>query len=164
MTDKVKYVIFDKRLRDILKKRGVHTDIDIEQSTDISLEELQEEMVESNKSFIKLLYGLPKGRKYLKKNPETLELFNITNMDDEIIFKQLEVINEFCSEIEVEALGFQNSECGFMCLPCVGKLDVFQNYIDGDIIYFFDLKGLKAGSFYQCENCKEKFGVDGIIS
>jgi len=57
-------------------------------------------------------------------------------------------------------IGCHNSGGVFICCVCLHKLDVdyvSENFSDDGLVCISDLIDLKPGSFYQCENCKEKF-------
>lgn len=138
MSDKVKFLFLDKEMREMAERLGVD----------------KQTPEESGQAVLKALED-PEQREFVL---ECLKL--IENGDIQSLRKIWEGIIKKKKELGGKVFGAQNSEGEFMCLPCIDKLDVFQKYFDDDLICFFDLDNLKPGSFYQCDNCKEKFSLD----
>jgi len=173
MTDKVKHIVFSRYLRKATerfdldkysKKLDEMTEEDRLREFQKLKKELQECKAEMNA--IAVEHPDPDMRQYAK---EINELYDSIVLDGELdinAIKILELAEEKTKKFGKGNVGMLNSKGKFVCLYCLQDEEAVRNFIKlydlKTIITVYDVSRLKAGSFYQCENCNRKISLNGI--
>jgi len=141
MSDKVRFLFFDKEMREMAEKYGPALEEDAEQ-----------EILKALKD--------PEQREFVLKVLNLIE-----NGDMQSIRKIFHGLVEKKKEIGQDPIGVLNRKGVFICAFCL----VHEKYNDPTslqgfetIISIYDVSRLKVGSFYQCDDCKKKFNINGI--
>lgn len=142
MSDKVKLVFFDKEMREHAER------LELDKKTpEELLQEIQKDMDD------------PEKRKIII---ETLSLME--KGDTQGLRKMWEELQEKKKEHGKHPLGVQNRKGIFICVSCIAQ----KRYDDPltlqgfEGIYIFHLAELRPGLFFQCDDCKKKFSLEGI--
>jgi len=169
MGDKVKHVFFDKEIRERAERLELDKysqELD-KMSPEDQLKELQrlkKEIQKIKEEMSKLSDKYP-AEKRLVFN-EIIELFDVLETVDELNkIKIFRLIEQKRKEFGQNPMGILNRKGKFVCVFCL-QSEKYDNPINlqgfDTIIYLYDISNLKTGSFYQCDDCKKKFGLNGI--
>ena len=139
MDNKIKTFYPDKAMRELAEKLG----IDKKTPEEIG-QYIQETMddPETRKHLIRMFDLIKKG--------DTQDLGEEWKED----FEKME-------KLEKKLVGSQEREGNFICISCMideGR----ESYFEDEAVTLSDIAHLKPTSFYQCHNCKKKFGKNGI--
>ncbi len=169
MSDKVKHVYFNKFMREFSERHDL--DKYIQEVNEMSPEDLLKENQRVRKELQEI-----KAEADAIQDPETMEwlkeiseLQESIDLDSELNVKEIkimELVNEKIKAFgEKHPIGALDRKGVFLCGWCLTqeKYDDPISLIGFEtIIYVYDVTRLKAGSFYQCDDCKKKFGLNGI--
>ena len=142
MGDKVKHVFFDKEMREHAER------LELDKKTPEELvQEIQKDMED------------PEQREIILKTLKLME-----KGDTQGLRKMWEDLQKKKKEHGKHPLGLQNREGRFICLSCIAheRYEDPLSFQGFEIIHIFHLAELRPGSFYQCDDCKNKFSLEGI--
>jgi len=142
MADKVKHVFFDKEMQ----KHAERLELDKKTPEEL-VQEIQKDMDDPEKREIIL---------------RTLNLME--KGDAQGLRKMWQELQEKKKEHGKHPLGVQNRKGIFICISCIDheRYDEPLSLQGFEIIYMYHLIEMKPGSFYQCDDCKKKFSLEGI--
>jgi len=171
MSDKVKFVFFNKTMRDLAERQEInkHSQELDKMSQEDRLKELQrlkKEIQKSQGEMSKLSDKYPADKRLVFN--EIRELFDALETADELNkIKIFRLIEQKRKEFGQNPIGVLNRKGIFICVFCL-QSEKYDNPINlqgfDTIIYLYDISKLKTGSFYQCDDCKKKFSLNGITS
>lgn len=141
MSDKVRFLFFDKEMREMAERFGP------------ALEE------EAEQNILKALKD-PKQREFV------LKMFNLIKNGDMQSFRKIwQDLEKKKKEQGQNPIGVLNRKGVFICVWCLDH-EKYDDPISTQgfetIISIYDVSRLKVGSFYQCDDCKKKFSINGI--
>ena len=132
MGDKVKFVFFDKEMREEAERLGID-----KMTTEEFLQNLNE----------------------CAKDPDNHELLSILEKSSGTdIIKLFKESMKTQKKLGKEVIGMQDRNGRFICCFCMSQED-WDGLIEDEVITLGDLK---FATFYQCANCKRKFSMDGV--
>ena len=140
MNNKVKTFYPDKAMRELAERLG------IDKKTPEEIGQYIQETMDD-----------PETRKHL------IRMFDfIKKGDTQDVGEEWKEDLEKMEKLENKLVGIKERDGKFICANCMideGR----ESYYEDEAISLSDIAELKTTSFFQCDNCRKKFGKDGIV-